>query len=168
MNTIILGNIVIFAGAMIMVLTGLIKKKNHILLAQCAQFLIMGIGNLILGGVIGFISNIISIFRNLYCYKFEFTTKIKLFFIVVSAALSLAVNTEGVYGLLPVLAACIFTWFLDTKSEITLKCVILVCQVLWIVYDFSISNFTGMVFDALTVVTNIMGIVMILKDKKQN
>ena len=68
MNTtqLFIGNIVIFIGALFMVAIGLIKSKKNILIAQNFQFLIMGIGNLILGGTSGFISNMVSIARNLF------------------------------------------------------------------------------------------------------
>ena len=53
MNIIVIGNIVAFIGAILMVLVGFIKTKRNILIAQNIQFLIMGLGNLILGGVSG-------------------------------------------------------------------------------------------------------------------
>ncbi len=51
MNPILIGNIISFAGAIIMVLIGLIKERKKILSAQIAQFALMGLGNLVLGGV---------------------------------------------------------------------------------------------------------------------
>ena len=72
-TTLFIGNAICLVGACLMVLTGLIKKKEHVLLTQCAQFGIMGVGNLVLGGVSGLISNLVSILRNVICLKFKFT-----------------------------------------------------------------------------------------------
>ena len=103
MNPILLGNLISFAGAFLMVVIGLIKRKEKVLAVQCVQFSLMGIGNLVLGGVTGALSNLISLVRNLICYKFGITIPLKLMFIAVQAGLSLWVNTQGLIGLLPVL-----------------------------------------------------------------
>ena len=117
MNTILLGNAVTFIGALLMVGIGFIKTKKNILRVQCIQFAIMGIGNLILGGVTGFISNAVSILRNLICFKRELTLPLKLLFIAIQIIITGSVNRMGFIGWLPVFAACLFTWFLDTKRH---------------------------------------------------
>ena len=81
MNIIVIGNIVAFIGAILMVLVGFIKTKRNILIAQNIQFLIMGLGNLILGGVSGFIVNIVGILRNIICLRWNLNVPLKIFFI---------------------------------------------------------------------------------------
>ena len=71
MYYLVIGNIISFAGAIVMVLIGLIKERKKILSAQIAQFSLMGLGNLVLGGPTGFITNMVSIVRNLICFKWE-------------------------------------------------------------------------------------------------
>ena len=63
-NSLLIGNIIALIGALFMVAIGLVKNKRNILIMQNIQFFIMGIGNLILGGVSGFVANIVSIIRN--------------------------------------------------------------------------------------------------------
>ena len=94
MNTILLGNIVAFAGAILMVLVGLMKKKRDMLLLQNVQFLVMGIGNLILGGITGGIADFISIARNFICLKWKYTIGWKIFFVAVQAALTAVGSTH--------------------------------------------------------------------------
>lgn len=77
MNLLLIGNAISMIGCLIMVLIGFLKKKNHILIAQCVQCLFMGVGNLALGGVSGFICNIVTILRNLVFVKFKNTTFLK-------------------------------------------------------------------------------------------
>ncbi|MCQ2575728.1 MAG: YgjV family protein [Treponema sp.] len=161
----LLGNIISFAGAIVMVCTGLLKSKKNILIAQCFQYGIMGAGNIILGGITGGIANFISILRNLITIKFNFTTPLKIIFIVLQVIFTAFMNTQGIIGWLPTVAACIFTWCLDTKSEILIKLLIIIAQLMWSIYDISIKNFASLTFDILTIITNIIGIVMI-KSKK--
>ena len=71
MNTLLIGNAISMIGCLIMVGIGFLKKKTHILIAQSVQCLFMGAGNLILGGVSGFICNIVTIVRNLVFINFR-------------------------------------------------------------------------------------------------
>ena len=167
MNHILLGNGIALFGAVLMAAIGFIKQRKHILAAQCVQFGIMGIANLILGGISGFVSALVSISRNLICLKWELTTPIKIGIIAVQAALALSINQDGIIGTLPGLSACICTWFLDTKDEIKLKVVIIIAQVCWLIYDLSILNYVSFAFDIITILANLIGIVTIARQRKR-
>lgn len=160
---ILLGNGVFFLGAVILVLLGLIKTKRNILIAQILQEAFMGAGMLILGGIAGFIVDVVAIFRNLVCIKWNYTLKWKLIFIAAQAGLYAVFGTEGLCGWLPVVAMCLFTWFLDSENVILLKVLIAVMQLMWLVYDISIVNYVGMVVDVVSAVTNVVGIFLIKK-----
>ena len=95
MNTILLGNLISLAGAVLMVVIGFIKRKEKVLAVQCVQFSLMGVGNLVLGGVTGALSNLIGLIRNLVCYKTGISVPLKLIFIAAQAGLSLWVNTQA-------------------------------------------------------------------------
>lgn len=163
MSIVLLGNIIALIGAAIMVGAGLLKRKNQILIAQIIQFIIMGVGNLVLGGVTGFVANIVSIFRNLYVFKWKLNIPVKIAFIAVQVFITGYFNTQGIIGWLPAIAAGLFTWFVDTDSEVKLKTVIVITMVFWCIFDFYIMNFTALVFDVLTIVSNIMGIHLVKK-----
>lgn len=166
MNIILLGNIVALIGAAVMVATGFIKNRRNVLIAQCGQFAIMGASNLILGGVTGMISNIVGVLRNIICLKREFTIPLKIFFIAIQLILSASVNTMGLIGWFPIIAACVFTWFLDTKSDLFLKFIIIVTMLPWCVYDFVLYNYVSFAFDVFTIISNIVGVIMLLRDRK--
>ncbi len=168
MRIILIGNIITFIGALMMIGVGFIKSKKNIIIAQCGQFAVMGIGNLVLGGVTGFITNMVSIVRNLFCLKWPFTTQVKIVFIVIQIAISASVNKSGLIGWLPIAATCIFTWFLDTENEILLKWVIIFTVAMWIVYDLSLLNFSSAFFDVMTMISNAIGIIMIKKKAKND
>ena len=162
---IVLGNGVFFLGAVILVLLGLIRTKRNILIAQILQEVFMGVGMLILGGIAGFIVDTISIFRNLVCIRWNYTLKWKLIFIGAQVGLYAAFGSEGLYGWLPVVAMCLFAWYLDTENVILLKVLIAVMQLMWLVYDAHIHNYVGMGVDIVSAATNVAGIFLVKKTK---
>lgn len=165
MNYLLIGNAISMIGCLIMVAIGFLKKKSHILIAQSVQCCFMGFGNLILGGVSGFICNIVTILRNLVCIKFPVTTQLKVFFIVLQVLLSLGSVSGNLVTWLPILSAALFTWFLDTKSAAKLKLVILCTQVMWLVYDLYYRNYVASAFDVMTMASNLVGFFMVRKGK---
>ena len=166
MNLLLIGNAISMVGCLIMVLIGFLKKKNQILIAQCIQCLFMGVGNLTLGGISGFVCNIVTIIRNLVFVKFKNTTFLKLFFIVLQIALSVSSLSIGWISWLPILAAALFTWCMDTKSESKLKVCILCTQVMWLTYDLYFRNYVASAFDVMTFVSNCIGLYMVCKKVK--
>lgn len=165
MNLLLIGNAVSMIGCLIMVAIGFLKRKQHILIAQSVQCLFMGAGNLILGGVSGFICNVVTIARNLVFAKWDVTLPLKIFFIALQVVLSLGSLNAGLIAWLPILSAAVFTWFLDTKSETKLKLVILSTQVMWLIYDIHYLNYVATTFDVLTMCSNLIGLYMIRKSK---
>ena len=165
MNYLLIGNAVSMAGCLIMVLIGLLKKKSHILIAQSVQCLFMGVGNLVLGGVSGFIGNIVTILRNLAFLKLRNTAALKVFFIALQLVLSLGSLSDGLISWLPLIAAAMFTWCMDTKSAAKLKICILCTQVLWLIYDLYDRNYVASAFDVMTMVSNVVGLYMVTRKK---
>ena len=165
MNPLLIGNAVSMIGCLIMVAIGFLKKKSHILIAQSVQCCFMGFGNLILGGVSGFICNIVTILRNLVFVKYPVTTKLKITFIGLQLLLSLGSMSLNVITWLPLLSASLFTWFLDTASAAKLKIVILCTQVMWLVYDLYYRNYVASAFDIMTMCSNLIGLFMVIKSK---
>ena len=75
--------------------------------------------------------------------------------------LSLGSLGDGLICWLPILAAAVFTWFLDTKSEAKLKVVILFTQVMWLIYDIHYRNYVATTFDVMTMCSNLIGFFMV-------
>lgn len=165
MNLLLIGNATSFVGCLIMVGIGLLKKKTHILIAQSVQCLFMGVGNLLLGGVSGFICNIVTIIRNLVFVRFQNTTFLKVFFILLQLLLSLGSLSTNLITWLPLISAALFTWCMDTKSAAKLKVCILCTQVMWLSYDLYYRNYVASAFDVMTMVSNTVGFFMVRKQK---
>jgi len=165
MNALLIGNAFSMFGCLIMVGIGLLKRKNHILIAQSVQCLFMGVGNLMLGGISGFICNIVTIIRNLVFVKFRNTAFLKVFFILLQLVLSIGSLRAGFISWLPLIAAAIFTWCMDTKSAAKLKICILCTQVLWLAYDLHYRNYVASAFDVMTMVSNVIGLYMVTRKR---
>ena len=166
MNILLIGNAISMIGCLIMVGIGFLKKKSHILIAQSVQCVFMGVGNLVLGGISGFICNIVTIIRNIAFLRFRNTAALKIFFIILQFVLSIGTLSAGWTSWLPIIAAALFTWCMDTKSESRLKIVILCTQVMWLTYDLYYLNYVASCFDVMTMISNCIGLYMILKKSK--
>lgn len=166
MNTLFIGNIIALIGCILMVAIGFIKEKKNILIVQCFQFGFLGIANLILGATSGFIAGFISIARNIAFAKIKSTIKLKFGFVILQLSISLLTMQWKWIELLPIIATILFTFYIDTKSEVTLKKVIIITLLCWVVYDASYSNYVSLTFDILTILSNFIGILMIIKAKK--
>ena len=103
--------------------------------------------------------------RNLVFARVKSTTGLKLGFIAVQAALTLAIGGTAWIEWLPVTAVVVYTWFLDTKSDIAFKFLILGTQVLWTVYDLYYRNYVAFTFDILTMISTVIGIFRIKNTK---
>lgn len=167
MNTILIANIISFVGSLVMVGGGLLKTKSKILLAQNIQFGIQGVGNFMLGGLSGVAINVASIVRNVFCMYRPFTLTWKIIFIILQGALSLGLNQHGLIGCLPFAAACLFTIFLDTDNDKLLKIILTIAQNFWAVYDITIQNYSAFAFDVLTVISNIIGIILLVRAQRE-
>lgn len=154
MNTIILGNIIALFGSIVMVMIGFLKKKEKIIIAQCIQCGFIGLANLVLGGISGFVTNCFTILRNCISFKIEFTKKIKIIFILIQFLLVILLKQVQWINLLPVLSTSIFTWYMDCKDPIVFKIVVIVTLLMWLVYDLSVLNYVAVFFDTLTTITN--------------
>lgn len=170
-NTVIIGNVLGLIGSLLMVGIGFIHNKNYILIGQILQFIVMGIGNLVLGGVSGFVSDMAGVLRNLYFLRWKTSKRAIVFFLllqVVVAGISMVLLGFKWRELLPIFATTLFTWKLDTKKESELKIILNICQLMWLVYDIVIMNYTTAFFDVLTICSNFVGMMRALKKEKMS
>ncbi|MDO4982002.1 MAG: YgjV family protein [Eubacteriales bacterium] len=166
MNTLLIGNALCFIASIIMTLMGLIKKKRRFILAQSGMNAVFIVGNLTLGGISGAIVNLVTLLRNFVCLKFEMTKLWKIIFIALQIGLTAYFGCDSIIMWFPVIGACVFTWFMDTENMLLLKIIVIVSQLLWAVYDFSIRNYATVPFDIASAVTNTISIFGIIKDRK--
>jgi hypothetical protein len=158
------GNLVSMVGCILMVAIGFVRKKERVITLQCFQFGILGLSNLILGATSGFISGMVSVARNLIFPRVKGGLWLKLLFILIQVGLTLLVGVEGFISLLPLFAGVLFTWFMDARSDVQIKVVIIGAQILWAMHDLSYRNYVAFTFDLLTIASNAFGILLLKRE----
>ena len=164
--TIIIANIIDFVAAMVQVGSGTIKKKTKILAVQIIQLLMQAVSMLLLGGITGAVSNVLSCFRNYLCYKEKLNNVWKAILIAASIAMTIVLNEQGVLGIIPAIVCTVYIIFMDVKDPIKFKLLVTLSFVPWMFYHFVLKSYTGAIFDAATVVTNGITLISMVKDKK--
>ncbi len=167
MTNIVIGNIISFVACSIMVLIGLIKSKQKIMLAQCLQFTLQGISHYILGGVSGAIGCAVSIVRNIVFSKVKTSVSLKIGFILLQIVLSVGAVSLNPITWIPIIAVAVFTWFIDTEDVILFKWIMIITLVMWLIYDAYHLNIISSAFDIFTMVSTGYSIYQIKNGKKE-
>ena len=165
--SVIIANIIDFVAAMVQVGSGAIKKKTKILVVQIIQLLMQAVSMLLLGGVTGAVSNVLSCFRNYLCYKEKLNLVWKIVLIAASIAMTIALNDQGFLGIIPAAVCTVYIIFMDIKNPVKFKLLVTLSFVPWMFYHFILKSYTGAIFDAATVVTNSITLVGMIKEKKK-
>ena len=164
---IIIANIIDLVAAVVQVGSGAIKKKSKILIVQTIQLLMQAVSMLLLGGVTGAVSNVLSCFRNFLCYKDKLNIVWKILLIVASIGFTIALNDQGFLGIIPAAVCTVYIIFMDIKDPVKFKLLVTLSFVPWAVYHFILKSYTGAIFDAATVVTNTVTLIKMVKENKE-
>lgn len=163
---IVIGNIVALVGSVLMAYSGIIKEKQKIIIVQTIQMLMLGLSNIILGGIPGAIINSVNCIRNILCYEEKLGFKEKLILVTISVGLSIYFNNLGIIGILPVIATVFYTMLMDMKNVVKFKVLLIFTLILWGIYDIYIKSYTSAIFDFITIGANIFSIYRIYKLKE--
>ena len=161
----LVANIIDFFAAMIQIGTGAVKKKSKILILQSVQLLMQGVAMLLLGGVTGAVSNVLSCVRNYICYKEKLNLPWKIFFIVASVVMTILLNNQGILGMIPAAVCIVYILFMDVKDAVKFKILVMLTFIPWLIYHFILGSYTGAASDAATIIANV---VTIIKMRKEN
>ena len=163
---IITANIIDFLAALILVGSGSIKQKPRILLVQTLQLLMQAVSMLLLGGVTGAVSNVLSCYRNYLCYKDRLNTFWKIFLIAASVAMTFLLNDQGLLGIIPVAVCTVYILLMDMKDPVKFKLLVTLSFIPWMVYHFVLKSYVGAFFDAATVISNAITLWVMIREKK--
>ena len=164
--SVVIANVIDFIAALIQVGSGSIKQKRKILIVQIIQLLMQGASMLILGGVTGAISNVLSCFRNYLCYKEKLNVYWKAILIAASIGMTIALNEQGFLGIIPAAICTIFIIFMDVKDPVKFKLLVTLSFVPWMFYHFILRSYVGAIFDAATIITNGITLCAMLKERR--
>ena len=164
MNYIITGNLIALVASLLMVYSGIVKKKSDIIYIQTIQILLSVVSNIVLGGITGAIVNFASCIRNILCYKNKLGSKEKFILILIVSVLSIKFNNLSIIGLLPLISTVIYTLLINIKDLVKFKWVLALTSVLWFIYDLYIKSLSA-IFDLLFIISNIITIYQLKKYK---
>lgn len=163
----IAANIIDFFAALIQIGTGAVKKKDRILILQIVQLVMQGIAMLLLGGVTGAVSNVLSCVRNYICYKEKLNLPWKIFFIAASIIMTILLNDQGILGMIPAAVCIVYIIFMDVKDPIRFKILVMGTFIPWFFYHLILGSYTGAASDAATIIANIVTIVRMQSSMKK-
>ncbi len=166
MIQVIIANVIEFIAAGLQVGSGAIKKKSGILILQTIQLLLQAVSMLLLGAITGAVSNVISCFRNYLCYKEKLNWPWKVIIIILSVAMTVILNEQGLLGIIPAVICTVYIIFMDVKDPIKFKLLVTLSFIPWIFYHFMIKSYVGAAFDVATVITNGITLARMIKNKR--
>ena len=155
-------------GYTLMVITGYIKKEKKMLRTQDVQLLFIIAMGVLLNAFSGIIINTIQIIKNEVYLRGKLNKYTKAAIVGAGIVMTLIFNNGGIAGWLPAVNLFIFTYFLGMGGAIGIKILIFITTCGWGVYDFSIKNYVGFIFDILTIISCIIGIIRLKKDGGSN
>ena len=152
--TILIANAIDFVASLLQVGSGFVKKKAKILIIQTVQLLMQAVSILLLGGVTGAVSNILSCYRNYLCYKNKLNNLWKFILIAASVVMTLLLNDQGFLGIMPAAICAVYIIFMDVKDPVKFKLLVTLTFIPWVFYHFALKAYVAAIFDVATVLTN--------------
>ncbi len=178
MNLFIISQIFAILACILMVAIGYLKHKRNILLAQNVQFILFTISYACIGGIAAVVGNIISLIRNTVCLKWNLNTPLKVFFIALQGVVTYIslynvwfnflpkqAGVDGFMDWLPFLAATLITITLSSKNDMVIKLGCIGSILCFGSYDFILKNWTVFAFDCFSLLTSLIGVFRIIKDR---
>ena len=101
---IIIGNAISFVAGIFLILSMVVNDDKRAYMHQFLNAFVLMISSVFFLSWTGVTTMAIAATRNIMVYKDRLTLNWTIFFIVLSVAVGLAVNTMGIIGLLPIMA----------------------------------------------------------------
>ena len=158
---IIIGNIIALIASILMVYSGIIKKKEKIVYIQTVQIMMSVLSNVVLGGKTGAIINALNCLRNILYSKNKLHKKERIIIIILAIILSLSFNNLGLIGILPLISTIAYTMLMNIKDIRKFKLLNIFTMTMWLIYDISIKSYTAAIFDFLNIIANFIAIYQI-------
>lgn len=164
------------AGAAAMLLIALsvqCRKKKHILLVQLFANIFYAVQYMFLNAPAGLFPSLIAILRNLAFYLFE-NKKKKIpwyapTFIIILILIVAYYSYDGIISLIPIIIAIAYTVGQTFKNPRKFKYIFGVCSVIWIIYNFKVHAYIGVLGNIMEITSAVTAIKRekILEKKKQ-
>lgn len=155
MTNIIIGNILSFVSCSAALISTRAKSYKKTLMIQSIDTTFSIFANLVLGGYSGALISICGLVRNLYCaFSKELNKIISYSILLVTLIVSVTFTLNTWYDILPILASTSYGFIILTTKDITkTKIGLIANSTLWIIYNFIIYNFVGILFKVVMIIS---------------
>ena len=145
----LLANILMIVGEGVFFYSSTRKDKKSILIVQIISMLVMSVASFLLKGYSANVMDAIGISRNILSIKGISSTFLSYLFIVLSIVLGIIFNSNGFWGLLPIVANVMQSLIiLDSKATLKqLRVVSAISSLCWGMFNFAIKGYAGMFFN---------------------
>ena len=148
---IIIGNAISLIAGIFLILSMVVNDEKEAYKHQFLNAFVLMISSFFFYSWTGVTTMAIAATRNMMVYKDRLTLNWTVFFVVLSVALGLLVNTMGFIGLLPIIAIVQITICNYTLRQIKwIKLSFIVNEFFYIVYFLAILDFSSSVIEIIT------------------
>lgn len=163
----ILGNLCTLLAMGFNALSSTRKTPKGVLLTQNISQGIYAVSAIVLSGYSAAVQNVVSIIRNLVATRKKNNKFVEWLLVTLGVVLGIAFNNRSWVGLLPVVGNLQYTLaiFKFKDDERKIKFFFLLSVVAFVIFNFAIRNYVGVVSDLIVIVTT--SIMLLRKENKE-
>ena len=163
---IIAGNICTVLAMVFNALSSTRKTPKGVLMTQNVSQAVYAVSAIVLGGYSAAVQNVVSIARNFAAIRNIKSKFLEWLLVILGVVLGIAFNNRSWIGLLPVIGNLQYTLaiFRFKGDERKIKFFFLLSVVAFVIFNFAIRNYAGVISDTIVIVTTS---IMLLKPAKE-
>lgn len=156
-----LAHICALIGFIFLIISTQVKEKNKILVFQSLFSFFFFLQYILLGIYSASILNIVSLIRNIVYYKSD-NKKSTYFILLLTLIVGIICtiydsrNYILIISIMPLIINLLYAYILNQKDIVKIKKVFLFCSILWIVYDFFVKAYVGLICNTLEMLSYVM------------
>lgn len=148
-------------GFIFLIISTQVKEKNKILLFQSLFSFFFFLQYILLGVYSAGILNLVSLVRNIVYYKN--TNKISTYSIIILTFLVGLIctifdmkNYIFIISVIPLIINLLYAYSLSKNNIVLIKKVFLVCSIIWVIYDYFVKAYVGLICNSLEMLSYVM------------
>lgn len=155
----LIGNLISFVAAYFTARSSWAKDTWHIYIYQVVQCLLLAVASIFFNSYVGIVSLLACALRNYFAAIGKLSKKRMFFCLVLVLIPGILVNNRVFIGWIMIAANVFYTLGMYvTKSELAIKCNIILNLSLWILYEILIIDIPSIVADSIGLITAVFSI----------
>lgn len=143
-----------FIYAVFLFFSSFSKIKVKILIYQTISFLFKGIHYLLLGGISGFLTSLVSMVRNIIFIRINCSKLYTLIFTFLYVIIGFYFWTDF-WSWLPCVATIFYTFIININNVRFLKLGLIFVALIWLIYNVYLFSYSGIMVQIIVVFTNL-------------